>query len=103
MARTILVPRGVRSECFSGLWIRGASHRETSVTGSISILNLSIGVWTMPGSSRHAISRRPHLSTSAAIVWGVLRKMPNSSATRYETLQETYHALLTIACILFWL
>ena len=30
-------------------------------------------------------------------------KQHRAIATRYEKLQETYHALLTIACILLWL
>ena len=30
-------------------------------------------------------------------------KQYRAIATRYEKLQETYHALLTIACILLWL
>jgi transposase len=30
-------------------------------------------------------------------------KQHRAIATRYETLEETYHALLTIACILLWL
>ena len=61
MPRTIPVPRGVRSECFSVLWACGASHCETNVTGSPNIVTLSIGVWTMPGISRHAIIAAPSL------------------------------------------
>jgi transposase len=30
-------------------------------------------------------------------------KQHRAIATRYEKLQETYHALLTIACFLLWL
>ena len=30
-------------------------------------------------------------------------KQHRAIATRYEKLQETYHALLTLACILLWL
>ena len=30
-------------------------------------------------------------------------KQHRAIATRYEKLKETYHALLTIACILLWL